>query len=193
MYLEVILAIVIINYLRKKLRMGEFSPQLNRQLVVGFGIAVGLLVLQAVLPGTRSIADWLTHALMLVILYNIFYRPELKALRFIVYVVLPYLVIEIINDAVKVVFSGAYEKTWEYYFQTAKFFAFLWMIAMWFISKRQRSVLEKERLKALEKEKEFKESESLKAALEVQVAERTVALTQQKDELQQTITELKST
>ncbi len=193
MYLEVILAIVIINYLRKKLRMGEYSPQLNRQLVVGFGIAVGLLVLQAVLPNTRSIADWLTHALMLVILYNIFYRPELKAVKFIVYVVLPYLVIEIINDAVKVAFSGAYERSWENYFQTAKFFAFLWMVAMWFVSKRQRAVLEKERLKALEKEREFQESESLKAALEVQVAERTAALTQQKNELQQTITELKST
>ena len=64
---------------------------------------------------------------------------------------------------------------------------------MWFITRRQRKALETERLKALEREKEYRITESLKEELEVQVAERTVALTQQKDELQQTITELKST
>ena len=109
------------------------------------------------------------------------------------WVILPYLAIEVLNDAVKIVFSGAYEKSWSNYFEAAKFFAFLWMAALWFISKRQRTVLEKERLKAIEREKEFQESEILKAALEVQVAERTAALTRQKDELQHTISELKAT
>jgi signal transduction histidine kinase len=53
--------------------------------------------------------------------------------------------------------------------------------------------MERERMLALEREKEYKVTESIKAELEVQVEERTAALTKQKEELQQTITELKAT
>src|SRR5205085_7952054 len=53
--------------------------------------------------------------------------------------------------------------------------------------------LEKERLKAEEKEKEFRITERLKAELEVQVKQRTAELTSQKEELQHALDELKST
>jgi len=82
---------------------------------------------------------------------------------------------------------------WENYFKTAGIFASIWLVAMLFINRRQRKALEKERLKTAEKEKEVKITESLKAALEVQVAERTKALTIQKEELQLALNELKAT
>jgi len=64
---------------------------------------------------------------------------------------------------------------------------------MLIINKRQRKALEKEQLKAAEKEKEFRITEKIKAELEVQVKERTAELTQQKEALQQTLNELKAT
>jgi C4-dicarboxylate-specific signal transduction histidine kinase len=64
---------------------------------------------------------------------------------------------------------------------------------MFFITKKQRKDIEKEQLKAIEREKEFQQSEMLKVKLEIQVAERTAELQIQKDELQKTLDELKST
>lgn len=69
----------------------------------------------------------------------------------------------------------------------------VWLVAMLIINKKQRKALEKERQLALEKEKEFKITETLKAALEVQVAERTAELRGQKERLQETLNELTST
>ena len=67
------------------------------------------------------------------------------------------------------------------------------MLAMWFLTKKQRKAIESERLKAQEKEKQYVITEALKSQLEVQVAERTAALTLQKEELEVTLNELKST
>src|SRR5204863_4103343 len=59
-------------------------------------------------------------------------------------------------------------------------------------SKKQRKALEKERKKTHEEEERNKFMAARKAELEVLVAERTSELTNQKNELQQTLAELKA-
>jgi two-component system NtrC family sensor kinase len=83
-------------------------------------------------------------------------------------------------------------KRWENYFDTAELFCFIWLGAISLATSKQRKTIEKTRLEALEKEKEFQLTASLKAELEVKYAQKTDELERQKNELQKTLNELKS-
>jgi two-component system, NtrC family, sensor kinase len=192
MFLEAILAIAIISYLRKMLRTSGFLPQWDKLLIAGMGISIALLVAEAVIHAGRPLIHWLTHALLLTIVYFLFYKKELQSFKSIVYAVAPYIIVSVFNDLILLI-SKSFYNDWNNYFETAQLFAVIWMFAMWMISKKQRKALEKERLKAVEKEKQYTITASLKEELEVQVAERTATLTLQAKELQQTLDELKST
>jgi signal transduction histidine kinase len=71
-------------------------------------------------------------------------------------------------------------------------FSVVWMVTMWVIINKQKKALEKEKVKAKEEEEQKKQVLSLNDQLEIQVAERTAELTKQKEELEQTLVELKS-
>lgn len=66
-------------------------------------------------------------------------------------------------------------------------------MAMTYINNQQSKALEEERQKTLEKEEQNKITEKLKAELEVQLEQRTSDLTKQKEELEQALSNLKST
>ena len=72
-------------------------------------------------------------------------------------------------------------------------FPLVWMIVMLVITNKQNKALARERAKAQEEERQNKIMAQLKADLEIQVKERTAELTQQKEELQLTVNELKAT
>jgi signal transduction histidine kinase len=61
------------------------------------------------------------------------------------------------------------------------------------MGRRQRKALEKERKKAEEREREFKLTQLLKDELEIQVQERTAALSVQKAELEHALADLRAT
>jgi len=105
---------------------------------------------------------------------------------------LPYVAFSFIKDFTQLV-SSKFHDEWQNYFETAIGFSVIWYFAMFFINKKQRKDIERAQSKAIEREKEFQQSEMLKAKLEIQVAERTAELRKQKDELQKTLDELKST
>ena len=79
------------------------------------------------------------------------------------------------------------------YFEVATVFSLIWMIAMLLISRKQRRALERERKKTHEEEEQKKWMAERKAELEKVVAERTLELTQQKEELEKALVELKTT
>jgi two-component system, NtrC family, sensor kinase len=108
------------------------------------------------------------------------------------YAVLPYILLSIFGDLIKLINRDFYYN-WSNFFKIAELFAVIWMVAMWLINRKQKKALEKEHKKLEEIEKENRITETLKAALEVQVAERTAALTQQKEELEEALVELKAT
>lgn len=72
-------------------------------------------------------------------------------------------------------------------------FSLIWGVGSWLLGRRQRKALEKERILALEKEKEYQITQEIRASLELEVSERTRDLVKQKEALQQTLEELKST
>jgi two-component system, NtrC family, sensor kinase len=164
----------------------------DKILLPATALFVAIIVLGISLGSRVQILTWVSHALLLALLYLIFSQKELHKVKPVVFALLPVMGFYFIEDIVKLI-SRSFYKSWENYFDAAELFAFIWMAAMLYVNGKQRKALEKERLKAEEKEKEYKITETLKAALEVQVKERTAELTQQKEALQQTVNELRST
>ena len=192
MMFEIILAIVLINYLRRSPQLTGVSPEWSQRLFIGMMACIALLLFDIIVDKHGRISNWLTYLVLLSVLYLIYSKKEFQFAKFLIYAVLPLVVIGIVKDFTRIIGPSFY-KEWGDTFDVAEFFAFVWVFAAWLITKKQRKALENEKMMALAREKEFKITEALKAELEVQVKERTAALTKQKDELQQTITELKAT
>ncbi|MEP6750115.1 MAG: ATP-binding protein, partial [Bacteroidota bacterium] len=192
MYLEFALAIFIIRYLRRFLQKEGLLARWDRPLVIAMAIAIGLVAMGSILPGSKHIATLLMSALLLYIAYIAFTEKEFLPAKSLIYAISPFVIVLIMGDLVEMISNSFYNK-WDNYFETAQFFAVIWMVAMWFLTKKQRKALDRERLRTQEKEKQYSISESMKAELEIQVADRTAALTLQTNELQHALDELKST
>jgi signal transduction histidine kinase len=161
-------------------------------LKLGTGVAIAMIVFYATVKQSRPALVWLSDVFLFVLAYLIYFKKELHQAKSAINAFLPVIVIFFINDVILLLLPG-FHKDWRNYFEAAKLFALIWMAAMLIINSKQRKALEKERLKAEEKEKEFQITEKLKAALEIQVKERTAELTHQKEALQHTLDELKAT
>jgi two-component system, NtrC family, sensor kinase len=192
MFLEPILILILVRYLRKKLLTQKQHPQLDRVLVIAMGTAIVLLVIGATIKQGRPVVMWLSHALVLAFIYWVLSKKEFRPVKSVVYSLLPLIIISFIESVTQAI-SKTFYKEWDNVFDAATLFALIWILAMWLITKKQRKALEEERKKTMEIEKEIAVNEKIKEALEVQVTERTAALTLQKEELEHTLNELKST
>ena len=192
MLLQPILALVILNLLRKSLKTSGLLQKWNRLFMVVTGIFIALIILSVTVKGSRDLWTWISNALIAGLVYLVFYSKDFQTSRQVMFAALPLFIIGITEDILDIFAPGFYEE-WINYFDAAEMFAFIWMVAMFIINSRQQKALAKERLKREEKEKEYRITESLKASLEIQVKERTAELTLQKEELLNTLNELKST
>ena len=132
---------------------------------------------------------WLWQVFMISLLLIIYKKEEFRPVRGMVQSVIPFIVISIFTDFVKILLPKFHDK-YDDFFEIASAFAFILCFVIWLFARKQQSVLMKEREERLREEKE---SRAQKESLEYLVAERTHELTQQKEELQKTIDELKST
>ncbi len=190
--LEIILGIFMFRYLRRSKLVPQVKEEWDNYFLAGMVVMGCLAALYFSWDKSRAVVSWLSHAVMLSMLVTILRRQEFASVRSLSNSLLPLVAVYILSDGVKLILPS-YFSSWSSYLAIAQNFAVVWMIAVWTMARRQRKALEKERLKAVEKEQKFQESEAMKAALEVQVAERTSALTAQKEELEQIVKELKAT
>jgi len=192
MYLHLVIIFLTVRYLRKNSATAVKYPVLDRLLLGSLVAAIVLFVLEATKILGVHVVMWFVYAILYGLGFLVYKQQQFTYAKPVFYSLLPYVVVTFIKDVAELV-NHSFYKEWYDYFETAKGFALLWALAMWFINRRQKKALEKERKKTEEIEKEIQISERLKNALEVQVAERTAALTQQKEELQKTVDELKAT
>ncbi len=192
MFVEPILILILIRYLRKNLLTQKQFPQIDRVLAIAMAASIVLLVIGATIKQSTPVVIWFNHALAFAFIYWVINKKELRAVKSVVYSVVPLILISFITSVTKLI-GPAFYTQWKNIFSTTTLFAFIWIIAMLLITKKQRKALEEERKKTLEIEKEIQVNEKIKEALEVQVTERTAALTLQKEELEHTLNELKST
>jgi two-component system NtrC family sensor kinase len=192
MHLGFVLLIIAFGYLRKTLQSKTLLPHWDKFFYWGLILTIAFFVMQFTLPQSGKFTVWIVHALIFYLIYLSYTQKEFLAAKSILVAIMPMAIVNFLEDVTTLISPSFYDK-WNGYFETAGVFALIWLIAMWIINNRQRKALLKEKLKADEKEKEFRITESLKAALEVQVAERTAELMGQKEQLQKTLDELTST
>ncbi len=192
MHIEIAPVIFLLFYLRKFMRENSLYPEWDKRLSNALVISAIIFVMQITMPGVRGIAMWLCFAAVGLLANLILTKEEFTPVKPVLNAVLPYIAITFLSEVIKIVSNSLYSSL-SGYISTGKTFALLWMFAMWFIINRQRKALDNEKKKNEKIEKEIQITESLKAALEVQVAERTAALTLQTEELQHALDELKTT
>jgi C4-dicarboxylate-specific signal transduction histidine kinase len=189
---QLIITIIIIAFLRKSLRMQETMPEWNKKFKVVIYVAVTLLVLHFAYSGSEVITQWLSVLLLSWLIYILYENEEFKSVSFLLTAVIPYLVVTVITYVIKLIDIRLYNE-WKQWLESANTFAVIWGFGTWFMTKRQRKELAKARKKAIEEEENNKVISAMKDQLEVQVAERTMELTKQKEELELALNELKAT
>lgn len=192
MNFHLLLVLITISFLKKRLQTKTELPEWDRRFRVGLQVTGVLFALSFIFPKNKEVFNWIGQFLCFGLVYLILYQPEFKPAKQTALYILPLLIVSLLKDVLKLISDDFFEKV-KGYFDTAIFFAVIWMAAQFIIGNRQTKALEKERQRTRDKEKEFEMSEKIKFQLEKQVLERTASLTLQKEELEKTIAELKST
>lgn len=192
MNFDYILLIIVFSHLRRTLQSKILLPQIDKYLSIGLWFSIVLLMAGLILDSSRDIIPWIVHAMLFTLIYFCLTQIEFKSVKTFIYSILPFVAVNFLEDFTKLI-NSSFHKEWDNYFDTAIFFSVVWFFAMFFITRKQRKDIEKEQLKAVELEKEFQQSEALKAKLEIQVAERTAEIQGQKEKLQKALDKLKAT
>lgn len=178
----------LIQFIRTVLNTPVQLPAWDKQLVFARYVSIALIATYYV-ADTPSWFSWLWHVFMIVLVVTAYKNEEFRSVRGTIQSVIPFIVISIFSDFVEFIAPKFYGK-YDDYFTAARFFAFALCFIIWFYARKQQNILIKEREDRLREEKE---SKAQKESLEYLVAERTYELTQQKEELQKAIEELKAT
>lgn len=186
-----VLLFILFIFIRKRLASKTEMPQLDKLFLAGMFTAIAMMVLMTAYRPARNAIHifcqlWLV-AMLFIVLTNKLFRPA----KPVVYAMLPIAVLEI-ADHIASAIAPVFYASWQDYFDVAGLFGLLWLIIMMIISNRQYKALMKEREKLLQAEKEAKQAAEMKAALEIQVAERTKELVGQKQELEKALSDLKA-
>jgi two-component system, NtrC family, sensor kinase len=191
MQVSAILLIVIIAQVRKQLIRSNQLPDLQELLKKSIVVVAVLFVLTNVDP-IEEIVRLVVDALLLLSIYIVYKREELKPYRNIMYAYIPFIILSIVKHLTTWL-PDSWENEVETYVDAATAFAIIWLVAMLIIANKQNKALRTEMQKREEEEKMKQLAEEKKAELEVLVAERTREILKQKEELQQAVEHLKAT
>ena len=192
MHFETVILIVFFAYFRKKLNTKAALPAWDTQFLWGLGAAIGLAVVEILWPRAHVVTLWMVHLFAAAVVYLCFKHAELKLTRPYLMASLPLLAVNFLEDVVTVI-SKRTANRWEEGFDVAGLVGISWFVIVLWMGRRQRKALEKERKKAEEREREFNLTQLLKDELEIQVQERTAALSVQKAELEHALADLRAT
>jgi two-component system, NtrC family, sensor kinase len=187
MLLEAILIFFLLRYLRRSLR--KFSPNERWDRILNFS-SIAVIVLFVVGQATRADMLWVWDIILLALLWITLYDPVFKSVQQVMYAVVPLAIIRILTHITFAFFPAFYDKI-DQYINLAFGVAITWLISVLIKSRKQQKAIDAEREKTKEEEDRRKFIAAQKDELEVLVNERTKELVQQKEELQQTLSELR--
>jgi two-component system NtrC family sensor kinase len=187
-----VIVALIIRFLRSNLKTADTMPEWDKKLLVAMYVAIGLFVASFLAKPFSVLFDILGFVMAGGLLYLINKEEKFKPFKFLVIAILPYLVVLVLTEIMKLATKGLYAKE-KNLIDAINTFAVLWGLGVWLVTRKQQKELTKVRARALEEEQNNKIVTAMKAQLEVQVAERTTELTKQKEELEHALAELKST
>lgn len=135
---------------------------------------------------------WIWHILLVSLLLYVFQQKEMRPLRMFLLAFVPYVSLSALIDLTEVIAPDFYNRL-DKYFGTAIMLSVIWLIAIVYSQYRQNKAAEKERIKRQQEDEINRAIAIRKVELEELVTERTAELTQQKEELEHTLDELRST
>ena len=192
MSLQFVIVILIVIYLRRSFHTKTVMPGWDKRLLTAMYVAIACMVLQLSFKPLFPVFEFAGDIFVAGLLYTIYKTEEFKSAKFLFVAILPYLVASFLDQMVKLIVSDPHGK-WNAITDSAKTFTVIWGVGVWIVTRRQQKELAKARAKAVQEEKNNIVISEMKSQLEVQVAERTAELTKQKEELEYTLDELKST
>ncbi|WP_022824203.1 ATP-binding protein [Hymenobacter norwichensis] len=177
------------KFLNLPVRAPRWSVAANKVWVLGISVAVFGLLFNIKSDHLNGVFWLLTMAGTVALLLRIRdYRPA----RTILLAIAPFALHYLFEFLAKALGNGLLDE-YDDAFDTAQGFAFIWLATFLLIARSQKKNLEAERLLREEEEQNKRRIEAQNMELERLVSERTVALTQQTEELRYTLTELKTT
>jgi len=189
---EPVIAIIVANQLRKKIKEENIRPDLAQYMMYAMYTAIALICLGL----SDFFNDIVVLALNNLLVFGLIALPytteEFKSSRSLSNAVAPYAVATFVSNAFETLFPKFFESH-NTVFGSAETFAFLWACAMWFVYRRQNKVLELERKRRRDEEEQNRMMAAMKVNLESEVKQRTAELTNQKEELEHALSELRST
>ena len=192
MALEFIIIIIVVTYLRKHFKTAVTMPEWNRKLLWLLYITIALMVLELFAKRFNAPIGLLAIVLLSWLTYVIYTNEKFTGAKFFVTAIVPYIIASAVNGLVKLISVNFYNE-WSNWLNASETFAIIWGIGTWIVTRRQRRELIKAQEKTREEQQNNKVITAMKAELEQQVIERTAEITKQKEELEITLHELKST
>ncbi|RNI27245.1 GHKL domain-containing protein [Rufibacter immobilis] len=184
-------AFLLLRRLRKSMLLTEMGFKWDKPLNTASWVSLGLfIVASATLKETLQ--DWLGILYLTGILAYINREPDFKPIKSLVQAFYPYVLICFFSLLLELLFPDFHRK-WEDLIGMGALAGFVYFFAAWVNFNKGQKALESERQKRLVEEEQRRIIEAHKSELEVLVAQRTAELTNQKEELLQTVEELKAT
>ncbi|MBV5314526.1 MAG: histidine kinase [Prolixibacteraceae bacterium] len=189
-FAPLVVSLVLADKIRKYARVNSLQ-QWEKPLRYTLVFSVFLISTEAVLSA-YSITKWIWHVYLIAMIAFSLEQKELRKLRMFVLAFVPFEIVSLITDLAEVINVDFFSAN-ETYFKNAMSLTYIWMVAILFSQNRQFKAAEKERIKRQQEDELNKAIAIRKVELEGLVAERTAELTAQKEELELTLDELRST
>ena len=191
MSIEPILVFALLGYLQRMLKNEGIRPDWQGW-IKKWLIFAGILFGAQFIFHIEDITLWFWHLSLIALSWFILSQPEFNRIRTMMFAVLPVVIISFLKDLIGEGKKGFLGTVGDF-LDIAYPFAIIWLVAMFFINNKQRKALDKERKQREAEEQEARLVAEQKGVLEVMVEERTAELTRQKEELIQTVENLKAT
>lgn len=192
MTFDFLLIFFVILYLQKSLHTKELHPVWYARLRIAMVASIGFIVIGSSFNSSFILMNVVAKASLLGLVYLLFKEEIFKPAKPVFNAILPYIVISIFTLLIKYLIPGLY-KSWDTVLISLIGFSKAWGIGVWFVTWKQRKELMKTKEKMLDQVQKNLMMSEMKDQLEMQVQERTIELTQQKEELQATLENLQAT
>ena len=189
-YVAIFVSAFVVRYVRGFLETASKLPAwdslLKRVWLSGF-ILMGL---GQIFPQPWLI--WFYLIIFVAIGLTIWQLSEFRPARNLLLAIAPYVLVICIQDLLTHLIPDFYKST-EDYFNAANAFALIWLVTFVIIAANQKKAAKRDQLEREREAEQRRIIESKKNELEYLVTERTAEITRQKEELEQTVAELKAT
>jgi len=176
--------------LRKYARINQL-PQWEKLFKNALFFSVLLIVIE-VISSSSDFTKWIWHIYLLGLLVIPLQQKELRGIRMFIVAFVPYILVSLVSDLTEAI-NADFFKTNESYFKNASGLSFIWLAAIFYSQNRQNKAAEKDRIKRQHEDELNRAIAIRKVELESMVAERTAELTQQKEEMEHALDELRTT